>query len=302
MTQVVEFSSLGVTLRGHLYIPKNTDHKVPVVIMAHGFSATISGMVADRYAESFQAAGFAVLLYDHYSLGISEGEPRQHHNEWVQVRGYIDAIDFVTTLSEIDQKRIAVWGDSTSGAEVIVVGALDDRVGAIVTQVPGCGDELPSADPDGVQFEAFRNIFLQGDFEYIPNEISEPMPVVSFDQLGTPSLMKPLTAFRWFIEYGGRFGTNWQNWATHSVPNRPEQFNPYLCAPFLKAPILFVIAKDDEMPGASSEIARKVYDAAPEPKELFVISGGHFGLLYYPSDIFEQCIKKQVDFFKSHFS
>ncbi|MBK5107800.1 MAG: alpha/beta hydrolase [Anaerolineales bacterium] len=84
MTQVVEFSSLGVTLRGHLYLPKNTDHKVPIVIMAHGFSATISGMVADRYAESFQAAGFAVLLYDHYSLGISDGEPRQHINAWVR--------------------------------------------------------------------------------------------------------------------------------------------------------------------------------------------------------------------------
>jgi len=32
--------------------------------MAHGFSATINGMVADRYAEVFCNAGFAVLLYD----------------------------------------------------------------------------------------------------------------------------------------------------------------------------------------------------------------------------------------------
>jgi len=301
MTQVVEFSSLGVTLRGHLYLPKNTDHKVPIVIMAHGFSATISGMVADRYAESFQAAGFAVLLYDHYSLGISDGEPRQHFNAWVQARGYIDAIDFVTTLSKIDQKRIAVWGDSTSGAEVIVVGALDDRVGAIVTQIPGDMDELP-ADPDGALFEAFREVFLQDDFEYIPNNISEPMPVVSFDQLGTPSIMKPLTAFRWFIEYGGRFGTNWQNWATHSSPNRPEQFSSFLCAPFLKAPILMVIAKDDEMPGASSELAREVYKAAPEPKELFEIDGGHFGLLYYPSPIFAQASQAEVDFLKKYLS
>ena len=45
---------------------------------------------------------------------------------------------------------------------VIVVGALDDRVGAIVAQVPGYLDELPSADPDGALFEAFREVFLQG--------------------------------------------------------------------------------------------------------------------------------------------
>lgn len=31
--------------------------------MAHGFTATINGMIADKYAEEFCKAGFAVLLY-----------------------------------------------------------------------------------------------------------------------------------------------------------------------------------------------------------------------------------------------
>ena len=169
-----------------------------------------------------------------------------------------------------------------------------------MAQMPGYLDELPSADPDGALFEAFREVFLQGDFEYIPNDISEPMPVVSFDQIGTPSILEPLTSFRWFMEYGGRYGTNWQNWVTGSSQNF-ESFNTHLCAPYLKAPILMVIAEEDEMPGASSEISRKVYGAAPEPKELFEIDGGHFGLLYYPSEIFNQSSKKQVDFLVRHF-
>jgi pimeloyl-ACP methyl ester carboxylesterase len=300
MSHIVAFSSLGVTLRGNLYLPENTDQTVPIVVMAHGFSATISGMVADRYAESFRAAGFAVLLYDHRSLGVSDGKPRQHINTEVQTRGYIDAIDFVTTLPEIDQSRIAIWGDSTSGAEVIIVGAVDDRVGAIVSQVPGCGDVLPPPDPDGSRFNAFREDFLGNDFEFISEKIGQPMPVVSFDQIGTPSIMEPLTSFRWFIEFGGRYGTNWKNWATVSSQNF-ESFNTYLCAPYLKAPILMIIAEEDEMPGASSEISRKVYEVAPEPKELFEIGGGHFGLLYYPSGIFDQSSKKQVDFLVRHF-
>ena len=60
--------------------------------MAHGLSATISGMTADRYAEVFRDAGFAVLLFDHRNFGISDGEPRQQINKWVQARGYRDAM------------------------------------------------------------------------------------------------------------------------------------------------------------------------------------------------------------------
>ena len=45
--------------------------------MPHGFTTTISGMTADKYAEKFQESGIAVILYDHPNFGISDGEPRQ---------------------------------------------------------------------------------------------------------------------------------------------------------------------------------------------------------------------------------
>jgi len=48
--------------------------------MAHGFTTTINGMTADKYAERFRQAGYSVLLYDHRNLGISDGEPRQEIN------------------------------------------------------------------------------------------------------------------------------------------------------------------------------------------------------------------------------
>lgn len=140
--RVVEFLSEGATLRGRLYLPSDILTPRPVVIMAHGFSATISGMVAEKYAEVFYEAGFAVLLYDHRNFGISGGEPRQEINKWVQARGYRDAMDFIATLPEIDPERIALWGDSLSGGEVIVVGALDERVKAVIAQVPACGSAL----------------------------------------------------------------------------------------------------------------------------------------------------------------
>jgi len=62
MFRIVEFESENATLRGRPYICPNTAKKLPVIIMAHGFSATINGMVGDRYVEVFCEAGFAVLL------------------------------------------------------------------------------------------------------------------------------------------------------------------------------------------------------------------------------------------------
>ncbi len=39
---------------------------------------------------------------------------------------------------------------------------------------------------------------------------------------------------------------------------------------------------------------------APEPKEKIEIDGGHFGLLYYPSELFEQASNAQRDFLNQY--
>ncbi len=54
----------------------------PLVIMAHGFTATVT-MTIDCYAEAFQAHRPAVLLYDHANTGPSGGEPRREVNSRV---------------------------------------------------------------------------------------------------------------------------------------------------------------------------------------------------------------------------
>src|SRR5680860_257501 len=96
-------------LRGLLFLPESQTKRPPLVIMAHGTSATVY-MVADKYAEAFSRAGLAVLLYDHRNFGRSEGEPRQGINPWIQCRGYRDAVKLVERLNGVDPERIALWG------------------------------------------------------------------------------------------------------------------------------------------------------------------------------------------------
>jgi len=299
MYQNIEFPSEGATLRGRLYIPESHSTELPIIVMAHGYSATIEGMVANNYAEVFRNAGFAVLLYDHRNFGISDGEPRQQLNRWTQARGYRDAIDYVTMLPEIDSNRIGLWGDSMSGDVVIFATAMDHRVKTVVAQVPACGREMPPPDPDGSLFRSLKETFLHGDIN-TPQTTLGPMPVVSFDQESVPSLLKPLTAWRWFMEFGCRYNTNWVNSATYITPDVPTKFNSVICIPHIKAALLMMVSHNDEMPGANSDVARYAFSLAPEPKQLVEIDGGHFGLVYYPSTVFDEASSTQVNFYTTH--
>lgn len=296
MIEQVEFQSEQATLRGLLFRP-DAAAQTPVVIMAHGTSATVH-MVADEYAEVFCRNGLAVLLYDHRNFGASDGEPRQEINPWVQCRGYRDAIDFVQTLDGIDHDRIGLWGDSYSGGEVIVVGAVDKRVTAIVAQVPVCGSQPPTLEPTRANFEEIRASLLSGDVAGHPAVTVGPLPVVSADQIGTPSLLTPIQAFRWFIDHGARHGTGWLNRVTRVLPDTPVPYNPVLCAPFMTAPTLMMVAPEDEMAHADYGVAQLAYQLMPNPKEWYDIAGGHFGLLYHPSPLFDEATKTQTAFLK----
>jgi hypothetical protein len=102
------------------------------------------------------------------------------------------------------------------------------------------------------------------------------------------------------MEYGGRYNTGWKNSATFVDPNAVTIFHPGICAKYIKASVLMMIAVEDEMEGASSAISRLVYDQITSPKELIEIDGGHFGLLYYPSELFDKASKAQCNFLKIH--
>lgn len=292
----IEFKSQGAILRGRLFLPEDKTEKPPVIIMAHGFTTTIIGMTADKYAERFSEAGFAAMLYDHRNFGISDGEPRQEINFWVQSRGYIDAIDFVSTRTEIDANKIAVWGASLSASEAFLVGSVDERVKAIINQIPAYGDNFPVEDTEGKLYAFANETVLTEQIKDLPNSASKQMPVVAPHQVGTHSALSEITAYRWFIEYGGRFGTNWKNIVSISRTKAPKDFHIGQCATQLKAPILMVVATNDEMKGANTDVTKAVFNMVKQTKKIVEIEGGHFGLLHYPSSTFNKSCKAQIDF------
>ena len=123
-----------------------------------------------------------------------------------------------------------------------------------------------------------------------------PSAVVSADQSTSPSALMPLTAFRWFIEYGGRYGSGWTNRVVFTAPEDAPDFDPFACAPGVRIPALFVMSPDDEMQGAVSEVTRAVFERLAGPKELVEVDGGHFGIIEHPSAAFERASEAQAAF------
>jgi len=109
-----------------------------VLVMAHGFSLTWrQGLLPT--ARACVASGCAVLLFDHRSFGDSDGLPRNVVDWWGQLRGYVRAIDFLSSggVAGVDATRIALYGFSLSGAQALTLAAIDPRVKALVAVAPG---------------------------------------------------------------------------------------------------------------------------------------------------------------------
>lgn len=295
----IAFKSRGATLRGFLLTDSNATPHQPTVIMAHGTSATIK-MVAIEFARTFARSGLAVVIYDHRNFGSSDGEPRQEINPWVQCRGYVDALTFACTRPEVDPQRLALWGDSYSGGQVILVSACDARPKVIVAQCPVLGAKFPQIEPSAGTLDVIKATLLTGDVSGTPETTTGPLPVVSPDQIGSPSLLAPIQAFRWFIDYGGRPGSNWLNRVVRVIPPTPVTYSPYLCAPYVQANVLLMVAPEDEMAHANYHVTRGAFDLMPGAKTWYDIADGHFGLIYHPSDRFDEAVSVQAKYLSEH--
>src|SRR6516165_12672943 len=132
----VEFcAESGLKLRGWLFVPEKTSGPRPAVTMAHGY-AGVKEHGLERFARAFAEAGFVVLLHDHRNFGSSDGALRHDIDPWRQIADWRRAISFLESLPEVDPNRMGVWSTSYAGGHVLVLGATDRRIRAVVSQVP----------------------------------------------------------------------------------------------------------------------------------------------------------------------
>jgi len=298
-TKNIEFKSQNATLRGQMLLPENCEVNCPTVIMAHGFSTSIE-MTANKYAAAFREAGYLVIIYDHYGLGKSEGLPRQDINYSIQARGFIDCLDFACSQAEVDPTRIALWGCSSSARLAYMVGSIDHRPKVILAQVPAFGADLGVEDSDNQAYNYTKKVVMSDDISQYKSDVTGPVRVVSRDQEAAPSYLYHPTAANWFLEYGNRPDAGWVNEVTVTRVDDPFGYHPLHSAKHLQSAVLLVVAHDEEIEGAAPAVVRQIFDSLEVPKKWVDIDGGHFGLLYYPSALFDKASQAEINFLNEH--
>jgi hypothetical protein len=104
-------------------------------------------------------------------FGASDGAVRHDIDPWRQIADWRRAISFLESQPEVDAPRIGVWGTSYAGGHVLVLGATDRRIRAVVAQVPtisGYEQGLRRVPPDAVgalehQFDEDERAQLRGE-------------------------------------------------------------------------------------------------------------------------------------------
>jgi uncharacterized protein len=270
----IEFDAEGVTLRGWFYPAQGATGSAPTVVMAHGFSA-VKEMYLDSFAEVFSAAGLGALVFDNRNFGASGGEPRQEIDPWAQVRDYRHAITYATTLPEVDPARIGIWGSSYSGGHVLVVGAIDRRVKAVVGQVPLIsGHDNLRALVRADFIAGFREMFDADRLARFQGKEPAMVPVVDEDPLAPCALPTP-DSWSWFSETGMNRAPAWRNEVTLRSVEMFTEYEPVSYMPYISpTPLLLLVAAGDHL--VPAELAIAGYEQAREPKKIIIMPGGHF--------------------------
>ena len=284
----------GVELSAWLYLPQSGDAPRPAISMAHGFAGSRwHGL--PRFAEAFAAAGFVVLLHDHRTFGLSGGEPRQDVDPWRQIEDWRRALSYLEAQPQVDARRIGIWGTSYAGGHVLVLGATDDRVACVVSQVPtisGYQQGLRRVTPDAVA--ALETAFSEDERAQARGKPPRVQAIVSADP-ATPAAYRGEDAIAFYLQPVSN-EAHWENTVTMRSSRWARMYEPGAWVSRIgPKPLLMVLGTHD--PLTLTDLGLEAYERAHEPKKLVMIPGGHFAP--YLSG-FEISSKAAADWFKQH--
>ncbi len=132
--QKVSFQSEGLLLKGHLFLPPqyNENKSYPALVVS-GSWTTVKEQMAGLYAEKLAQKGFITLAFDFRNFGESEGEPRFYENPGLKKTDVKNAVAYLSSLPQVDNKRIGALGVCAGAMYTLMAAAEDDQIRFVVT-------------------------------------------------------------------------------------------------------------------------------------------------------------------------
>jgi alpha/beta superfamily hydrolase len=131
----ISFPSGGFVLEGILAIPEGTG-PFPAVILCHPhplYGGSMDNNVVNSLSETLTQASLVSLKFNFRGVGGSQGVFDQGIGEKEDVEA---AISFISTVKEIDSRRIGLAGYSAGAGFAFPVGFNDDRIRALAAISP----------------------------------------------------------------------------------------------------------------------------------------------------------------------
>ncbi len=121
----------GITLAGDLYVPAQAEKGMAAIAVSGPFGA-VKEQASGLYAQTMAERGFVTLAFDPSYTGESGGEPRNVASPDINTEDFSAAVDFLTTLDNVDEERIGIIGICGFGGMGLNAAAMDTRIKATV--------------------------------------------------------------------------------------------------------------------------------------------------------------------------
>ena len=281
----------GVTLAGHLFLPRDFDktQKYPAVIIGTPYGG-VKEQGAGVYAMNMAERGFVALAFDESFNGESGGTPSDVSSPDFFVEDFSAGVDYLGTLPFVDREGIGAIGICGSGGFALTAAQVDHRIKAVAT---ASMYDISSMTRYGLGYymtDDQRNQMLDqlgeqrwADFENGTPALPQGGWPVDGPATAVPEGLPPV--FAEFFEYYGME----RGWHPNTIPNftltSAMSFMNFPLMSYLDSisprPILFIMGENAH----SRYYTEEAYEKAAEPKELVIIPGARHIDLYDREDM-----------------
>lgn len=121
----------GITLAADMFIPKNASGKLSAIAVSGPFGA-VKEQSSGLYAQQLAERGYLTIAFDPSFTGESGGMPRRVASPDINTEDYSAAVDYLSSLPEVDSDKIGILGVCGWGGIAIQSAINDPRIKATV--------------------------------------------------------------------------------------------------------------------------------------------------------------------------
>ncbi|MED1469240.1 alpha/beta hydrolase [Bacillus salipaludis] len=284
----IHFYSEGYKLDGTVYLPDDYQpgEKLPAIIPNSGYNG-FNEFYPKLFAKNLTEAGYVCLGFDYRSFAKSEGEEgRVILDE--QVEDIQNAITFLSLQEDVDPDRIGILGWGMGASNVVRVAAKDKRVKAVAALNGFYNGErwLRSIHPY-IEWNEILKVVEEDRKQRVltgKSRLADPFIHYTLDPSTANCVNKELAIL-------SPFGQQTVLQFTDSIIGMDAES----AAKDVVVPLFIAHGIDNLLHPVDEALG--LFEAANEPKHLFIMNRKHNDFMYHEDDVFQYLIAKVKNFF-----